>query len=248
VSEAFRYDGYTQDELTSLLGVDRLDLHECVGSTQDVAHELARADAAAGTLVLADQQTHGRGRSGNTWSSPPGWGIWLTFIDRPVDANTLDVLPLRLGMYIARVLDVFAEEPVRLKWPNDLYVDGRKVGGILVEARWRDTSVEWLAIGLGINVVPPQDIAGAAGLDPGTKRVDVLREILPAMKAAASQSGPLTEDELAEFATRDLARGRPCLQPGRGTVRGITPEGELLVALSDTVIRFRSGSLVLEDY
>jgi BirA family biotin operon repressor/biotin-[acetyl-CoA-carboxylase] ligase len=158
----------------------------------------------------------------------------------------VEVLSIRVGIRAARSLDRFAAEPIRLKWPNDLYVAGGKLAGILVEARWREERLEWLAIGIGLNIAPPADLPGAAGLDPGTRRSDVLAEMIPGIRLAASATGELSPRELVEFDTRDMARGHRCVQPAQGTVRGITASGELVVALADTVARFRSGSLILE--
>jgi BirA family transcriptional regulator, biotin operon repressor / biotin---[acetyl-CoA-carboxylase] ligase len=213
----------------------------------DVAHRLAADGALAGTLVIANEQTAGRGRGGKSWQSSPEAGLWLTLIERPDDTSGLAVLSIRVGLAAAEALDRFAPEPIRLKWPNDLYVDRGKLAGILVEARWREQSVEWIAIGLGINLGRPDNIESAAGLEPGTSRVDVLAELVPALRSAARATGPLGEAELEVFNARDLARGKACIQPAHGRVAGITPAGELLVALADTVAPFRSGSLVLED-
>ena len=152
-----------------------------------------------------------------------------------------------MGLAAAESLDRFAAEPIRLKWPNDLYIDRGKLAGILVETRWREQSVEWIAIGLGINLRRPENVENAAGLEPGTTRADVLAELIPALRSAAGATGPLNEEELEEFNARDLARGRKCTQPALGRVAGITPRGELLVALADSVAPFRTGSLVLED-
>ena len=220
---------------------------ESTTSTLDVAHRIAAKGAPAGTLVIANQQTAGRGRSGRSWQSPAGAGIWLTLIERPTDASGLDVLSLRVGLAAAQALDRFAAEPIRLKWPNDLYIDRGKLAGILVEARWREQSVEWVAIGLGVNVTAPENLATAAGLEPGTERLDVLGDLVPLIRAAAQTSGPLRADEREEFNARDLARGKACIEPAIGRVAGISPTGELLVALADSVIPFRSGSLVLRD-
>ncbi len=213
----------------------------------DVAHKLAADDAPAGTLVIANEQRAGRGRGGKTWQSSPDAGLWLTLIERPADTSGLDVLSIRVGMAAAESLDRFALEPIRLKWPNDLYLDQGKLAGILVEARWREHSVEWIAIGMGINVRPPENMESAAGLEPGTTRVDVLGELIPAVRSAAGATGPLDTGELEAFNARDLARGKICIQPALGRVAGISATGELLVALADTVASFRSGSLVLED-
>jgi BirA family transcriptional regulator, biotin operon repressor / biotin---[acetyl-CoA-carboxylase] ligase len=223
-----------------------VELLESTTSTLDVAHRIAGQGAPAGTLVIADEQTAGRGRGGKSWQSSPGAGLWLALVERPIDTSGLGVLSLRVGLAAAEALDRFASEPIRLKWPNDLYVENGKLGGILVEARWRESSVEWVAIGLGVNVKAPPNVETAAGLEPGTDRLDVLGELVPAIRAAAGASGPLRADEMEEFNARDLARGRICVEPALGRVAGITPAGELLVALADSVAPFRSGSLVLQ--
>ena len=230
-----------------MLELPRVELLESTTSTLDVAHRLAARGAPAGTLVIANEQTAGRGRGGKSWQSSPGAGLWLTLIERPSDTSGLGVLSLRVGLAAAEALDRFAPEPIRLKWPNDLYIDQGKLGGILVEARWREQAVEWVAIGLGVNVQAPKNVETAAGLEPGTDRLDVLGELVPAVLAAARATGPLQADEMEKFDARDLARGRRCVEPAIGRVAGITPTGELLVALADSVATFRSGSLVLED-
>jgi BirA family biotin operon repressor/biotin-[acetyl-CoA-carboxylase] ligase len=230
-----------------MLELPRVELLESTTSTLDIAHRLAADGAPSGTLVIANEQTAGRGRGGKSWRSAPGAGLWLTLIDRPADNSGLGVLSLRVGLASAEALDRFAPEPIRLKWPNDLYIDRGKLGGVLVEARWREQAVEWVAIGLGVNVRAPDNVETAAGLEPGTERLDVLADLVPAIVAATRARGPLDAGEMEEFAARDIARGRRCIEPAVGRVAGITPTGELLVALADTIAPFRSGSLVLED-
>jgi len=224
-----------------------VELLESTTSTLDVAHRLAGQGAAAGTLVIANEQTAGRGRGGKSWQSSAGAGLWLTLIERPQDTSGIGVLSLRVGLAAAEALDRFAPEPIRLKWPNDLYIDRGKLGGVLVEARWREQSLEWIAIGVGVNVTRPEGVPTAAALEPGTSRVDALIELIPALREAAVATGPLDDGELEEFNARDLARGKICLEPALGRVAGITATGELLVALADSVAPFRSGSLVLEE-
>ena len=224
-----------------------MELLESTTSTLDVAHRLAGEGAPAGTLVIANEQTAGRGRGGKSWQSSPSAGIWLTLIERPTDTSGLDVLSLRVGLAAAHALDRFAAEPIRLKWPNDLYIDRGKLAGILVEARWREQSVEWVSIGVGVNVMAPENLETAAALEPGAERLDVLSELIPALRIAAEETGPLRPDEQEEFNARDLARGKTCIEPAIGRVAGISPTGELLVALADSVVPFRSGSLVLRE-
>jgi BirA family biotin operon repressor/biotin-[acetyl-CoA-carboxylase] ligase len=245
-ADSFRFDGATSAELAQRLGVTRVVLFDEVSSTLDAAHDLGASGAPAGTIVLADAQTSGRGRFGRSWRSARGAGVWLTVIERPASAADLDVLPVRVGIAIAPALDRFAQSFVALKWPNDLYVGAGKLAGILTEARWRGDSLEWVAIGVGINVREP-DNEVAAGLEPSTKRLDVLQVVLPEIRAAAARRGPLTDAERAVFAARDRAVGRRCVEPLEGIVRGISPGGALLVEVASGVVEVRAGSLVLKE-
>lgn len=242
-----RYDGRTAGELQARLGVPRVELYASVTSTLDVAHALGAAGAPAGTLILADQQTAGRGRGGRRWESRPGSGIWLTLLERPADPSAVELLSIRLGLAAARSLDRWAGTVVRLKWPNDLYSSGAKLAGILVETRWREQRLDWAAMGLGINVHEPEGVANAAALRPGSERVEVLAELVPAIRAAAALRGPLSEDELKAYAARDLASGRRCSAPANGVVQGIDAHGSLVVRTAAGEVACRSGSLVFEE-
>jgi BirA family biotin operon repressor/biotin-[acetyl-CoA-carboxylase] ligase len=242
------YDGVRADDLARRLRVRHVASFDAVGSTMDVAHDLAEREAGAGTLVLADTQLAGRGRGGKQWTSDAGRGIWFTLLERNLDSNALDVLALRLGLAAARALDEFAAAPVQVKWPNDLYVSGSKLAGILVEARWRDGAPEWVAIGVGVNVVPPRAAPNATGLRAGTARLDVLDRLVPALRDTLSRRGPLDSEECRSLAERDLGVGRAIVQPGRGTVEGIAASGELIVRNPAGLLeRYRSGSLVFQE-
>ena len=214
---------------------------DAVGSTLDVAHRLA-PDAASGTLILADEQTAGRGRHGRRWASAPGAGIWLTFIERPSDTRALDVLALRCGLYAAEALDALAESPVQVKWPNDLYVGECKLAGTLIETRWRGTKPEWVAIGFGLNVTTP-DVDTAIGLTAGVNRIDALDRIVPALRRAATASRHLSDDELERWRVRDLSVGRTVFEPAAGIVAGISAAGEVLIVSDGHTSALRSGSL-----
>ena len=243
------------------LGLPRVAGYVSVPSTMDVAHALAADGAAAGTLVITEEQTAGRGRAGRVWTSRPGDGLWMTLIERPRAADALAVLSLRVGLHLAPVLERWTSGPVRLKWPNDLYVGNRKLAGVLIEARWRGAHPDWVAIGLGINLSAPVGLPDATGLgganaearrgDAGLTEVGlaeaVLAEAVPAVRAAAFASGPLTTRELDEFARRDLAVGQRVSLPAAGLVRGISPAGELLLETPAGVAPFRVGSLVFAN-
>ncbi len=153
-----------------------------------------------------------------------------------------------MGLAAARALDAFSAEPVRLKWPNDLYVDDAKLAGVLVEARWRGDRLDWVVIGLGVNMHQPSEVRAAAALEAGTSRSEVVCALVPELRAAAEMTGSLTSEEMDEYAARDLARGKLCTEPLRGRVLGISEVGELLVEMADSTARVRSGSLVLENW
>lgn len=220
--------------------------HETTGSTLDDAHALAEGGAPHGTIVLADRQTSGRGRQGRAWQSAAGQGVWLTILARDLDAETVGVLAIRLGIAAAAPLDRFTMSPVRLKWPNDLYVDDRKLAGVLVEARWQAGRAAWIAIGFGLNVRAPAGPVSGAALRPGTFRPELLDAIVPALLGAVGDSGPLRPAELAAFAGRDLAVGRHCSSPLTGRVLGLAADGGLLVQAADGVRTAHAGSLVFD--
>jgi len=242
------FDGVDVESLARSLGAARVVAFAEVASTMDVAHALAAAGAPAGTVVIADAQRTGRGRGGKQWASHSGAGVWMTVIERPRDAAAIDVLSLRLGIEAADAVDRLAEHPVRLKWPNDLYVGERKLAGVLVEARWRDGRPEWVAIGFGMNVQPPDDVPDAGHLRGGIGRPSVLRALVPALRRAAARRGSLDPAGLEAFANRDVAAGRTVSAPLAGRVVGISAAGELRVeTAAGRVEAVRHGSLVLAD-
>lgn len=240
------YDGVPARALAARLGVTGCVALDVTSSTLDVAHNLAEAGAPTGTLVLADRQTSGRGQRGHRWESPAGAGIWLTLVERDVDASAIGVLALRMGLAAAPVLDAFAADPVRLKWPNDLYVGGGKLAGVLCEARWQGSRLAWVAIGVGLNVSRAAH-EGAAVLRPGVARLEVLERLVPALRRAAARRGELTGTELDAYAARDMARGRRCDAPLAGVVAGIAADGALLVDGQDGIRRAHGGSLTFVE-
>ncbi|MDQ7848918.1 MAG: biotin--[acetyl-CoA-carboxylase] ligase [Armatimonadota bacterium] len=124
---------------STLLRVDRL------GSTNDLLRSLAQQGASEGTAVVAREQTAGRGRMGRSWASPPG-GLWLSVLLRPPRPADLR-LALAAAVGAAEGVRGASGAPVGLKWPNDLVLQRRKVGGVLVEA-----IPPWAVVGIGVNV------------------------------------------------------------------------------------------------
>jgi BirA family biotin operon repressor/biotin-[acetyl-CoA-carboxylase] ligase len=163
------------------------------------------------------------------WQSPPGSGVWLTVVTRPADVAGLEVLALRVGLALAEALEPLADAPVGVKWPNDLLVGGRKLAGVLVEARWRDARPEWAAVGVGVNVRAPADFSGAASLAAGASRLDALAATVGAVLRAAAAVGSLAPAEVAALAARDVVRGRRVEAPVAGVAVGVAAAGALLV-------------------
>ena len=133
----------------------RLTALESVGSTNDLAKELAGAGAPQGTLLWAREQTSGRGRHGRHWSSPKG-NLYASLVLRPgVPADRAAQLSFVAAVAMAQTLATLmpADAPIRHKWPNDILVGGRKIAGILLESAAGDgDAIDWLVVGMGVNV------------------------------------------------------------------------------------------------
>ena len=123
-----------------------------VDSTNIYAERLAENEAPHGTVVIADSQTRGKGRLGRLWISPPG-GIYMSIILRPrMELKDSTLLTIMAGVACCRALRDVTGLDLEIKWPNDLIVSGRKLGGILTEVKSRAHRIEFVIIGIGINV------------------------------------------------------------------------------------------------
>jgi BirA family transcriptional regulator, biotin operon repressor / biotin---[acetyl-CoA-carboxylase] ligase len=212
--------------VTGRLGRPRLHLRATT-STNDRARALAEEGAPHGALVTAAEQSAGRGRQGRTWSSPPGRALLLSLVLR--DPPTL--LPLAAALAVAEVAGPHA----RIKWPNDVLLDGRKVAGILAEGRPHEG---WAVVGIGLNVAVrvdelPPDVratAGTLGLEPADLE-PMLERLLAALERALSLEDAALLDAYRE---RDALSGREVSwADGTGTAVGVDGAGRLLVELAD---------------
>jgi BirA family biotin operon repressor/biotin-[acetyl-CoA-carboxylase] ligase len=242
------YDGLGAEVLAARLRAPGLTVLAEVTSTLDVLHDLAAQGAPAGTAVLADAQTRGRGRHGRTWSSPAGRGIWLGYLARPPVMEVAALLAVRTGLTVAAALEELGIDAA-LKWPNDVLVRDRKVAGILCETRWQGPRPSWVAIGLGINVhgPPPADASAQAGALDGTTpvtRVAVLERLLPRLQRLP-QDGVLSAGELNAWARRDWLAGRALAEPIEGTAAGLDPDGALRIETRQGVRRALAGHVRL---
>jgi BirA family biotin operon repressor/biotin-[acetyl-CoA-carboxylase] ligase len=212
--------------MTLRLGRPRLHMRE-IGSTNDRARALAVAGAPHGTLVTTAAQTAGRGRQGRSWIAPAGRALLLSLVLRELDA----LVPMRAGLAVADL----AGPGARVKWPNDVLLEDRKVAGILVEARPQDG---WAVLGIGVNVaVEPHDLppdlrerAGTLGRAPSDLE-PALTELLTALERRLSEPPDVALDAVR---ARDALLGRPVAwNDGHGRGAGIDDAGGLRVELDD---------------
>lgn len=250
-------DGFPVAGLADRWGVPQCSVFATLDSTLNAVHDLGSHGAPTASVVIAEEQTAGRGRDGRTWHSPPG-GVWLGFLLRPGGAG-VGVLSVRVGLAVADVVDELVGRPeTRLKWPNDVLLGDRKLAGILCEGRWHGETLQWLGLGVGINVcnaiprpVARQAVALAEWL-PAIGRLDVLDRLVPALARLASGApgaggagGALSERECAAFAARDWLHGRQLRAPAPGRAQGLRPDGALLVDLGAGTIALREGHVEL---
>jgi BirA family transcriptional regulator, biotin operon repressor / biotin---[acetyl-CoA-carboxylase] ligase len=243
-------DGVPAAGLDRRWGVPRCELHRTLGSTLDAIHERGGAGAPPGTTVIALEQTAGRGRDGRTWHSPMG-GVWLGMLLRPAVAE-LGVSSIRAGLALAEAVDsMLGERATSLKWPNDVLLGERKLAGILCEGRWHGERLQWLAVGVGVNVanaIPAHLAPGAVALRerlPAVRRIDLLDRLVPALARGAGRGPSLSDAECAAFATRDWLRGRELRAPAVGRASGVRPDGALLVDRGVESIVVREGHVEL---
>lgn len=224
---------------------------DSVPSTQEVAHLLAEAGAVHGTTVVAREQQAGRGTRGRTWHSPLG-GLWMSVICRPRDPASAECFSLRVGLAAAEVLEEAAggSVPIMVKWPNDLYLAGRKLGGVLCEARWQGAILSWIVAGIGINVGNPipADVRDSAvalrRVAPGLLAEQLAEPVARRVAAQASAGGPLSREELHAFDRRDYLRGRRLREPAEGIASGLEPGGGLVIVSDHGVPSVSSGGTV----
>lgn len=243
-------DGIPAAALARRWNVPHCRLLTTVGSALDEVHDLGESGAAAGSVVLALEQTAGRGRDGRTWFSPPG-GVWLGVLLRPPTGTvggTLGIASIRAGMVTADVVDELVGAPeARLKWPNDVLLRDRKLAGVLCEGRWQGDALQWLAVGLGMNVanqIPEPVQASAIALCevvPAVRPLDVLDRLVAPMTRLAGPSAQLSEGECVAFAARDWLHGRELRQPVPGHAGGLRADGALLVRGVTGVTAVREG-------
>lgn len=232
-------------------------------STQDIAGEMALDDAPSGTAVMALSQSRGRGRSRSDWYSPPGKNLALSVIIRPtVKVQESPLLGMLASITIADLVDDFCD-PFRayLKWPNDVLAQDRKIAGILSEARILNGIVEFIVLGVGLNVNSevedfPEELRESLtsffiikGKTFDLKKVGMsflerLAELVYKVEHEGTDFIPLLWEQ------RWRHKGQRLLRDGfMGTAIGIGPDGGLLMQIHDgEILNITSGTISLLQF
>ena len=213
--------------------------HRLTDSTNERAKALAAAGALHGTLVTADEQSAGRGRQGREWSAPPRSSVLMSLVLRELD----EFLPLAGAVAVCDALPVEA----RVKWPNDVWIERRKLAGILVEGRPQEG---WAVLGIGLNVTTdsfPAELAERAtslwlaGVDVAAETV--LHDLLGSLDQWLSAP---PEAVLAAWRSRDALRGeRVRWSDGEGIADGIDDSGALIVETGNGRVTLEAGEVHL---
>jgi BirA family biotin operon repressor/biotin-[acetyl-CoA-carboxylase] ligase len=209
-------------------------------STNERARALAVAGAPHGTLVTADAQRAGRGRQGRSWSAPPRSAVLMSVVLR----DLREVLPLAAAVSVCEALPVAAQ----IKWPNDVWVDGRKIAGILVEGRPQEG---WAVLGIGLNVAteefPPDLHATSLRLADCAISVDeALAALLVALEHWLTRP---TGEVLGAWRERDALLGRAVRWADgskEGTAAGVDESGALMVDTASGRVSLDAGEVHLE--
>ena len=149
---------------SSLFGVNIV-YRTSLGSTNDLARDLALLEAPEGTVVVTEEQTAGKGRRGRSWLAPSKTNLLFSILLRPkFTPNRVFSLTMALALAALEAIEKETDLLCKIKWPNDLYVENRKLGGILTEFAGKDKNVDWVVLGLGVNVNwCPEEGKGVSG-------------------------------------------------------------------------------------
>jgi len=227
--------------------------HRVLPSTMDAASSLAHDGAGHGVVVVAEEQTAGRGRRGTQWVSPPGAGIYLSFVARPRSSSSTSLITLAAGVGVREGIQAATGLAADLKWPNDLIVGKRKLAGILAEGLAIGTPDQAVIIGVGINIqaaaYPPDVEARATSLESELGRPvdgdEVLDGVLNGLWDRLALLDQNPSDILQAWrAASPSAIGTRVEWEGRhGITAGIDDNGALLVKTGTGIERIIAGEL-----
>ena len=254
------YDlGALETELTGTIFAGNLRFSSVTGSTNSDALAAARDGAPHGSVFFADEQTAGRGRGDHTWQSNAGDGLYVSVLMRPtLSAVQLPLIPLAAGLAAAEAIRTVAGVAIDLRWPNDLLVGPRKVGGILVESKTKAAGLAFAVVGVGINVhqraFDPALSTPATSLELATGRHVSRQGLLVVLLKSLERETLLLSNPAAVSATlarveqaSTWLRGRRVEVHGpqeyMGTTAGLDPQGFLLVQTARGMVTVQTGGI-----
>ncbi len=211
---------------------------EVTGSTNQVALAMAADGAHEWSIAAAGHQTAGRGRLGRTWEDEPGSALMCSLVLRPtaLDPQNGGWIPLMAGAALAQACRSLTGADIRCKWPNDLLLDGAKLGGVLVESQVVDERLTVAVVGTGLNLAAPEGVEGAGGLgtdvDPEALLIAYLRELVGLYHPAGAGFGSAVSERwhaLSATIGRDVRAKTLGGREIRGTATGLDPHGGLVL-------------------
>jgi len=245
--------------LTGTIFAGKLHFAAVTDSTNTDALEAARAGAPDGAVYFADEQLAGRGRGDHKWQSAAGQGLYVSVLLRPaISAGRLAMLPLAVGLAAAGAIREAAGVTVDLRWPNDLLIGPKKVGGILVEAKTEGAGVGFAVVGVGINVHQREFDPGLA--TPGTsldletgRRVSRGALLVALLKGLEREVDALAEVGALETILRRVERASTWIAGRRvevhgpqacvGVTEGLDGNGFLQVRTDAGLVTVQTGGL-----
>ena len=249
-----RWEGRPVDEWARRWGVPHVEAYDELPSTNERLRVLAEAGAAHFTVVTADGQTAGKGRGGKRWDSPRGMGLWISFLVRGDPEVPPTLVPILVGLAATRALTRLCPSlRPGIKWPNDIEVEGRKLGGILCEEAGTGAVVVGVGLNLrqGIEDFDPGLKERAASMEMagcrGVRRSRVADELLSAARSLVNPPPALLDERLRqEVRDRDILNGRTVRTDVgvEGSAMGIAADGALLVEVDGRVEEIRAGSVM----
>ncbi len=233
-----------------------------VKSTNEIAQQLAEKGAAEGTIVTAEKQTLGKGRLGRSWHSPEKMGIYVSIILRPkFSPDQSPGLSIMAALAVAEALRDYAAGKIQIKWPNDILINNRKVAGVLTELSAEKNKINYVVVGIGINVkqlesdFPPNIRATAASVKSETgkeiSRVELLKQLLVNFE---KEYGHYKKYQLGKALSKirqysSLLNQEVALQWSGATVSGravdIDPSGSLIIESDGNRISVSSGEVTV---
>jgi len=247
---------------TKVIGAE-IHFYESVGSTNNVAYKLAEQGAREGTIAIANEQTKGKGRLGRSWVSLAEDGIYLSCILRPdILPNEVSKITLAAAVGVVKAVREFSGLEALIRWPNDILISDRKTAGILTELKGESDRIDFVILGIGINVNTPRRVlpAGGTSLKEESKssadfsRVELVKTLLKALEAEYVKFGKTGFSSVRnELKSYSCALGRYVSVTALGTSTkfsgkavDINENGALVVRLDDGSQRtFLSGDVTL---